>query len=77
MAGPQEATVRDSGGFVAEQQKAGSVQLKAGRHIWFRCISILLEQRRRAITLYLYKVSCCSECLSSRVLREEETIIFN
>lgn len=77
MAGPEEATVRDPGGFVAEQQKAGSVQLQAGRHTWFRFISILLEQRRRPATIYLYKVSCCSECLSSRVLREEETIIFN
>lgn len=75
LAGPEEATVRDSGCFVAEQQKAGSVQFKAGRHIWFRFMSTLSEQRR-SITIYLYKAPCCSECLCPQELSKKRKQLY-
>ena len=36
LAGPGEATVKDSGCFVDEWQVVGSVQFKAERQIWLR-----------------------------------------
>lgn len=79
LAGPEEATLRDSGCFVAEQQKAGSVQFKAGRHIWFRFMSTLSEDASLSIYHYLSLQSTMllRTSMSSRAFKEEETIIFH